>query len=113
MELQRLPDHDAEQQKVGLLAIEAGSSPGADAALPRSTDELLQASGGFGRAQAGIVAVAFVAWVVHGAQVMSMGFVGPAAAEEFYEEATAVKLAGSAFFAGASPSRCRTTTTTS
>ena len=47
-----------------------------------------------------MTAYAFVVWAVHGAQVMSMVFVGPAAAEEYASDGTAIKLSGSYFFAG-------------
>ena len=65
-----------------------------------SVDALLTSAGGFGKAQMLTTAVALFAWVVHGAQVMSMAFVAPAAAIEFAEEATAVRMTGSFFFLG-------------
>ena len=65
-----------------------------------SVDTILAAAGGFGRAQALVTGLALMAWVVHGAQVMSMAFVAPAAAAEFSAEATAVKMTGSFFFLG-------------
>lgn len=63
-------------------------------------DELLLQAGGLGRCQLLVTAYAFVVWAVHGAQVMSMVFVGPAAAEEYASDGTAIKLSGSYFFAG-------------
>ena len=45
----------------------------------KSMDDLLDDAGGFGAAQALTTAFAFACFVVHGAQVMSMAFVAPAA----------------------------------
>ena len=72
-----------------------------DARPPGETmDEMLAATGGFGRLQMLVTCAAFCAWVVHGAQVMVMAFVGPAAAVEYASEGAVMKLTGSFFFAG-------------
>ena len=64
-------------------------------------DDLLDDAGGFGAAQALATAFAFACFVVHGAQVMSMAFVAPAAATlDFADSPTQMKLTGSFFFAG-------------
>ena len=63
-------------------------------------DSRIEAAGGFGRAQACILAFSFAVWLVHGLQVMSMAFVGPAAAAEYAAEGKVVRLTGSFFFAG-------------
>ena len=65
-----------------------------------SVDAALAASGGFGLAQALVMFVALFAWIVHGAQVMSMAYVAPAAAAEFSDDATAIRLTGTFFFTG-------------
>ena len=67
----------------------------------KSMDDLLDDAGGFGAAQALTTAFAFACFVVHGAQVMSMAFVAPAAATlDFAGSPTQMKLTGSFFFAG-------------
>ena len=66
-----------------------------------SLDALFVAAGGFGKCQWLVLGVALWAWVVHGAQVMSMVFVGPLVNAEFTDHPTLLQLAGSFFFAGA------------
>ena len=68
--------------------------------LELSMDDKLARAGGFGLCQWLTSSTAFCAWVVHGAQVMSMAYIGPAAAAEFVEDATLVRLNGSLFFLG-------------
>ena len=68
--------------------------------MSQSIDDHLEACGSFGKAQCQVMLVAFCGWVVHGAQVMSMAFVAPAASQEFANEATAVKMSASFFFLG-------------
>ncbi len=68
--------------------------------LELSMDDKLARAGGFGLCQWLTSSTAFCAWVVHGAQVMSMAYIGPAAAVEFAEDATLVRLNGSLFFLG-------------
>ena len=66
-----------------------------------TVDEMLVAAGGHGRMQSCITFGAFMAFLVHGAQVMVMAFVGPAVAAEYASEGPKLmKLTGSFFFAG-------------
>ena len=67
---------------------------------PLSMDNLFEISGGFGRSQQYVLAVALWAWIAHGAQVMLMVFVAPGVTEEFDDQPTLMRLAGSFFFAG-------------
>ena len=88
----------AEQQTHLLASPQARDAAKLDGTA--SVDSELVAAGGFGFAQLLIMALAISAWIVHGAQVMSMAFVAPAAAQEFSDDATAVRLTGSFFFLG-------------
>ena len=90
----------AEPEHNRLLDAELSPTDVARSEANLSVDALLTSAGGFGKAQMLTTAVALFAWVVHGAQVMSMAFVAPAAAIEFAEEATAVRMTGSFFFLG-------------
>lgn len=65
-----------------------------------SIDGLLEACGGFGRMQGLTTACAFTFLIVHGAQVMSMAYLGPAAAAEYESEGAVMRLSGSFFFVG-------------
>ena len=71
-----------------------------DGKLELSMDDKLASTGGFGLCQWITSGTAFCAWVIHGAQVMSMASIGPAAAAEFVADATLVNLNGSFFFLG-------------
>lgn len=83
--------HDDEE----MLILGRGEEP------PRSTiDDKLLRAGGLGKCQFLITLFAFGVWAVHGAQVMSMAFVGPAVAMQYPEEGAIVKCSGSFFFAG-------------
>ena len=56
-------------EKAPMLAGDAGDEP-----EPLSLDALYVLAGGFGRCQQLVLLVALWAWIVHGAQVMSMVF---------------------------------------
>lgn len=73
---------------------------GRDAPAHSTLDDKLLLAGGLGRFQYAITAFAFAVWAVHGAQVMSMAFVGPAVVLEYDQEGAAIRLSGSFFFAG-------------